>query len=74
MDLREKVLYQQIHLLKLATDISVTPLLLYYLSEHRIAPALLIGFVPPVAVWRSRPGICIFPSITCNRSPNRLKN
>jgi hypothetical protein len=50
MDLREKVLYHQLHPLKLATDISVTPLFLYYLWEHHVAPALLIGFVPPVAV------------------------
>lgn len=40
-------LYYQIRPLKLATDIAVTPLFLYYLWEHRVLTALLIGFVPP---------------------------
>ena len=50
MDFREKKLYHQIHPLKLATDIIVTPISLYFLWQHRIAPALLIGFVPPLLV------------------------
>jgi hypothetical protein len=57
MDLREKVLYHQIHPLKLATDISVTPLFLYYLWEHRTVTALLIGFVPPLVVSRSQESV-----------------
>ena len=50
MDFREKVLYHQIHPLKLATDIGVTPLALYYLWRHRILASVLIGFVPPILV------------------------
>jgi hypothetical protein len=50
MDVREKVLYHQIHPLKLATDICVTPLALYYLWHHRVLPSLAIGFVPPTLV------------------------
>jgi hypothetical protein len=44
MDFQEKVLYHQIHPLKLATDIGVTPLALYFLWEHRVLPAVLVGF------------------------------
>jgi hypothetical protein len=50
MNLRERKLYHQIHPLKLATDIGVTPISLYFLWQHRIAPAIVIGFVPPVVV------------------------
>jgi hypothetical protein len=47
MDFRERRLYHQIHPLKLATDTGVTPKSLYY---RRIAPAIIVGFVPPIAV------------------------
>jgi len=50
MDFREKRLYHQIHPLKLATDIGVTPLSLYFVWEHRVAPAMLVGFLPPILV------------------------
>jgi len=50
MDFREKKLYHQIHPLKLVTDIGVTPLALYFVWEHRVLPALLVGFVPPLVV------------------------
>jgi hypothetical protein len=50
MDFKDKKLYHQIHPLKLATDISVTPASLYLLWHHRIAQALVVGFVPPIAV------------------------
>ena len=50
MDFQEKKLYHQIHPLKLATDIGVTPLSLYFVWEHRVLPALLVGFVPPLVV------------------------
>lgn len=50
MDFQEKVLYHQIHPLKLATDIGVTPVALYYLWQHRVLPSLVIGFVPPILV------------------------
>ena len=50
MDFRERKLYHQIHPLKLATDIGVTPISLYFLWEHRILQAIFVGFVPPVIV------------------------
>jgi hypothetical protein len=50
MDFRERKLYHQIHPLKLATDIGVTPISLYLLWQRRIAPAIVVGFVPPVVV------------------------
>jgi hypothetical protein len=50
MDFREKKLYHQIHPFKLATDIGVTPIFLFSLWRHRIAPALVVGFVPPILV------------------------
>jgi hypothetical protein len=50
MAFREKKLYHQIHPLKLATDIGVTPISLYFLWQHRIAPAIVVGFATPVVV------------------------
>lgn len=50
MDFCERKLYHQIHPLKLATDIGVTPISLYFLWQHRIAPVTVVGFVPPVVV------------------------
>jgi hypothetical protein len=51
MDFREKKLCHQIHPRKLATDIGVTPLSLYFVWEHRVLPALLVGFVPPLRLF-----------------------
>lgn len=50
MNFREKKLYHQLHPVKLATDIGVTPIFLFFLCRHRIAPALIAGFFPPVIV------------------------
>lgn len=50
MNFRGKRLYHQIHPLKLATDIGVTPIFLSLLWRHQIARALLVGFAPPVVV------------------------
>jgi hypothetical protein len=50
MNIQEKTLYHQIHPLKLATDIGVTPISLYFVWNHDILPALLVAFVPPVVV------------------------
>ena len=50
IDFREKELYHQIHPLKLATDIGVTPISLFFLWRHQITPAIIVGFVPPVIV------------------------
>jgi len=54
MDIREKKLYHQIHPLKLATDIGVTPLSLYFVREHRVLPAVLVGFVYVVVAGAKR--------------------
>jgi len=50
MDFRDKMLYHQIHPLKLATDIAVTPISLWFLWHHRIKAALVVGLIPPIAV------------------------
>jgi hypothetical protein len=50
VNFRERELYHQIHPLKLATDIGVTPISLYFLWQHRMVPALIVGFVPPILV------------------------
>ena len=50
MNFRDWQLYHQIHPLKLATDIGVTPLALYLFWEHHPISGLLIAFLPPVAV------------------------
>jgi hypothetical protein len=50
MDLAERTLYHQIHPLKLATDIGVTPVALFFLWGHRPLAALVVGFVPPIVV------------------------
>jgi hypothetical protein len=34
----------------LATDIGVTPISLYFLWQHRVAPAVLVGLIPPMLV------------------------
>ncbi len=44
MNFRERKLYHQIHPLKLAADIGVTPILLFFLCHHHIVRALLVGF------------------------------
>jgi hypothetical protein len=48
MNQKEKILYHQIHPLKLATDIGATFPFLGYLWLHQVVPALLWGFVPPI--------------------------
>jgi hypothetical protein len=50
MDFQEKVLYHQIHPLKLATDIGTTFPSLYLLWRHKLVPALVLTLVPPVIV------------------------
>ena len=50
MNFRERKLYHQIHPGKLATDIGVTPIFLFFLWRHQITYALLVGFLPPVIV------------------------
>lgn len=50
MNLREKTLYHQIHPVKLAADVGVTPIALYCVWEHQPFAAVLVGFVPPLLV------------------------
>src|SRR5215471_11910080 len=45
---KEKVLYHQIHPLKLATDILASCVSLYFFWQHRLAVALVVHFLPPV--------------------------
>jgi hypothetical protein len=47
---REKVLYHQIHPLKLATDGSAALISFPLLWHHRLRPALLVQSVPPVLI------------------------
>lgn len=49
MDLRERVLYHQIHPLKLLTDGSTAILAAVLFWRHSLVPGLLVGFGPPVA-------------------------
>jgi hypothetical protein len=47
---QEKVLYHQVHPLKLATDISAAVVSTYFFWEHDLALGLVTGFVPPVVM------------------------
>jgi hypothetical protein len=47
---KELKLYHQIHPIKLATDIASAMAFLFFLWRHRIAPALVAGFIPPIIV------------------------
>jgi hypothetical protein len=49
MDAREKVLYHQIHPLKLATDVGTAVIATVLLWRHELVAALLVGFVPSIA-------------------------
>jgi len=49
MTLKEKALYNQIHPLKLSTDILAAAVSLYLFWMHQAVPALLLHFVPPLA-------------------------
>jgi hypothetical protein len=46
---QEKVLYHQIHPLKLATDIAAEVVSLYFFWQHRLLLALLLHLLPPIA-------------------------
>jgi hypothetical protein len=49
MTLKEKALYNQIHPLKLSTDILAAAVSLYLFWVHQPLPALVLHFVPPLA-------------------------
>jgi hypothetical protein len=48
MKLEDKILYHQIHPLKLLTDSSVTPVALYLLWRHKLLAGLGVAFLPPM--------------------------
>ena len=50
MTIAEKVLYHQIHHLKLVTDWGAGAIGFYLLWRHRLRPALVVMFVPAIAV------------------------
>jgi hypothetical protein len=49
MTLKEKILYHQIHPLKLAADIGCEPVSLYFFWQHDLVLGLAMYFVPPNA-------------------------
>jgi len=50
MDLRERVLYHQIHPVKLLTDVGTATASAVLFWHHALGAALLVGFVPSIAV------------------------
>jgi hypothetical protein len=50
MERNERLLYHQIHPLKLATDVGTAIVAATLFWHHRLGAALLIGFVPSIAV------------------------
>jgi hypothetical protein len=52
MTLKEKILYHQIHPLKLTADIGCEPVSLYFLWQHNLLLGLTTHFIPPItASW-----------------------
>jgi hypothetical protein len=49
MTLQEKILYHQIHPLKLAADIGCEPVSLYFFWQHNLLLGLITHFAPPIA-------------------------
>ena len=49
MTLKEKILYHQIHPLKLTADIGCEPVSLYFFWQHDLVLGLATHFVPPIA-------------------------
>ena len=50
MNLRERILYHQIHPLKLAVDISAGIASTWLLWQHKLLIGMLVAFVPAIAV------------------------
>jgi len=50
LTLKEKILYHQIHPLKLTTDIGSEPLSLYFFWHRNLVLGLATHFVPPIVV------------------------
>lgn len=67
MDLRGRVLYHQVHPLKLATDWTTAAFAASLLWKHRLAWALLVGFGPSILVSAA---LVRFADLTaCKESP-----
>ena len=49
MTLKDKILYHQIHPLKLAADIGCEPVSLYFFWQHDLVLGVATHFVPPIA-------------------------
>lgn len=49
MTLKEKILYHQIHPLKLVADIACEPISLYFFWQHDLVLGLSTHFAPPIA-------------------------
>ncbi|HKW12682.1 MAG TPA: hypothetical protein VJO33_20005 [Gemmatimonadaceae bacterium] len=50
MDFAERVLYHQIHPVKLLTDVAAAGIAAALLWQHRLGAALAVGFVPSILV------------------------
>ena len=50
MDRRERLLYHQIHPLKLCTDIATAAIASVFFWQHEFWLAMLVGFIPSIAV------------------------
>ncbi len=50
MNLEERLLYQQIHPLKVAVDLGAAGLTLYLLWQHSVLPALVVMLLPTALV------------------------
>ncbi len=48
LTLREKVLYHQVHPLKLAADISASVVSTYLFWVHSLVPGIIVMFAPPI--------------------------
>lgn len=50
MDRRERLLYHQLHPVKLTTDVATAAVSAILLWQHRLASAVVIGFVPSIVM------------------------
>ncbi len=48
MSIQERILYHQIHPVKLATDIVSAILALYFFWRHNFIAGIVVGFIPPI--------------------------
>ena len=68
MTLKEKILYHQIHPLKLATDIGCEPVSLYFFWQHDLVLGLATHFVPPIAASLILIGCADFEGIKSSKA------